>query len=99
MIKHKVLLIVFLVVASVVAPSITQAQSISIAIGDRPYYRGNRYWHDDYEMIWVPGRWAPRRHHWIRGHYVRGVHRSNWRGRGYHRLPHERIHDRVRDRF
>ena len=43
MIKHKLLLICFLIVASVFVPSVTEAQRITIAIGDRPYYRGAHY--------------------------------------------------------
>jgi len=102
MIKHKLLLICFLIVASVLVPSVTEAQRITIAIGDRPYYRGNHYWHNDYQMIWVPGHWSRNRRHWIRGHYTRGVHRRHWRGRGRNYrgdAPHERIRDRIRDRF
>jgi hypothetical protein len=46
--------------------------SVTIAIGDRPYYtRGPGYYVGSAYYVWVPGHWS-RRHPrvWIHGHYV-----------------------------
>lgn len=74
----KKLLLVATLAASVLLPATVPAQSFSIVIGDRPYYRhGPRYWAGDYEMIWVPGHREGR--YWVHGHYLRGEHRRrNW---------------------
>ncbi len=42
--------------------------SVTVAVGDRPYYRGPGYWAGHAYYVWVPGHW--RRGVWIRGHYV-----------------------------
>jgi hypothetical protein len=46
--------------------------SVTIAVGDRPYYRGPGYWSGRVYYVWKPGHWATRdgRKVWIRGHYV-----------------------------
>ena len=63
-----------MIVASILLPATVPAQSFSIEIGDRPYYRhGPRYWTGDYELIWVPGHRSGR--YWIHGHYIRGERR------------------------
>jgi len=84
----KKLLIAALIAVSALPVAAVQAQSFSISIGDRPYYRhGPRYWAGDYEMIWVPGHRSGR--HWVHGRYVRGENRRSYRSR--HR---DRRHDR-----
>jgi hypothetical protein len=89
MIKTK-LLLVAIMATSVLVPAAVQAQSFSIEIGDRPYYRhGPRYWAGDYEMIWVPGHRSHRG--WVHGHYVRGQSR-------HHRRHHDVRFDDRRDR-
>ncbi|HEV2841263.1 MAG TPA: hypothetical protein VGW39_08070 [Chthoniobacterales bacterium] len=93
MIKNK-LLFAALLGASVLLPvAAIPAQSISISIGDRPYYRhGPHYWAGDYQMIWVPGHRSGR--HWVHGRYVRG---ENRRYRSYRRHD-DRRYDRSDDR-
>ncbi len=52
--------------------STTKAISLTIEIGDRPYYtHGPGYWYRHHYYVWVPGHWAWRHHHhvWIHGHY------------------------------
>ncbi|HZS16485.1 MAG TPA: YXWGXW repeat-containing protein [Candidatus Udaeobacter sp.] len=47
--------------------------SVSIAVGDRPYYvRGPGYWYGGAYYVWRPGHWAWRhgRQVWVHGHYV-----------------------------
>ena len=46
--------------------------SVTIAVGDRPYYRGPGYWSGGGYYVWKPGHWAWRygQKVWIRGHYV-----------------------------
>ncbi|MDQ6624590.1 MAG: hypothetical protein M3Y69_00410 [Verrucomicrobiota bacterium] len=64
-------LIGLLIAAAGLAPSLTNAQGLSIEIGDRPYYRhGPRYFSRGRHYVWVPGHWA--RHHriWVHGHYA-----------------------------
>ena len=80
MIKNK-LLLVATIAASILLPATVPAQSFSIEIGDRPYYRhGGRYWAGDWEMIWVPGHREGR--HWVHGQYIRGEHRRrDWERR------------------
>jgi hypothetical protein len=49
--------------------------SVTIAVGDRPYYRGPGYWYGRTYYVWKPGHWVWRNGQqvWIRGHYgVRG---------------------------
>src|SRR6266550_2869331 len=43
--------------------------SVTVAVGDRPYYRGPGYWSGRTYYVWVPGHWS-RTGVWIRGHYV-----------------------------
>jgi hypothetical protein len=78
----KKLLLVATLAASVLLPATVPAQSFSIEIGDRPYYRhGPRYWAGNYEMVWVPGHRSGR--HWVHGHYIRGENRRHWDRRHY----------------
>ncbi len=47
--------------------------SVTIAVGDRPYYsRGPGYWYGGAYYVWRPGHWANRygQQVWIHGHYV-----------------------------
>ena len=46
--------------------------SVSVAVYDRPYYRGPGYWSGNVYYVWRPGHWVWRngRRFWIRGHYV-----------------------------
>ena len=47
-----------------------KAISISIDIGDRPYYiHGARYWSGGVWWCWVPGHWGRYHRVWIHGHY------------------------------
>lgn len=92
---HQKLLIAAIVAASAIVPVATSdAQGISISIGDRGYYRGSSYWHRGSRVYWVPGYWGPRRR-WIHGRYVRRsdpYYRSYYRNRGY-RNPGVRVWD------
>jgi Spy/CpxP family protein refolding chaperone len=81
--KHRFLL-AGVMLASALAASIAAAGSINPAAGDRPYFRGQTYWENDWEMTWVPGHWS-RDHAWIHGHYIRGQQRP------------ARKHDRVQE--
>lgn len=61
---------VLLAGAALLVPE-TQAQRVTISIGDRPYYtRGPSYWDGGVQYYWVPGHRGPRGR-WTRGHYVR----------------------------
>jgi hypothetical protein len=83
----KKLLLVGTLAASILLPATVPAQSFSIEIGDRPYYRhGPRYWAGDYEMVWIPGHRAGR--YWVHGHYIRTARHHHW----------DRHHDRYDDR-
>jgi hypothetical protein len=46
--------------------------SVTIAVGDRPYYRGPGYWSGNVYYVWRPGHWRWRNgvRVWVRGHYV-----------------------------
>ena len=46
--------------------------SVSVAVYDRPYYRGPGYWSGNAYYVWKSGHWVWRngRKVWIRGHYV-----------------------------
>ena len=68
---NRKLLIAAILLASVVVPVATSdAQRITVGIGDRPYYtRGPYYWHDNVRYVWVPGHYS-RRGVWVRGRYV-----------------------------
>ncbi len=51
--------------------SIANALSISIGIGDQPYYvHGPGYWYGGVYYVWVPGHWNRYHTVWIHGHYV-----------------------------
>jgi hypothetical protein len=76
MIKHK-LLLAAIIATSILIPAAVRADSIQIQIGDRPFYNhGERYWDNDYEMVWAPGH-MERGNHWVHGQYVRGQHRQH----------------------
>jgi hypothetical protein len=51
---------------------IANAISISIDVGDQPYYvHGSGYWVGRVHYCWVPGHWrGPFHRFWIHGHYV-----------------------------
>ena len=68
---RKFLIAAMILIASALVPVTTsEAQRITVAIGDRPYYtRGPYYWHDNVRYVWVPGHYS-RRGVWIRGRYV-----------------------------
>ena len=94
MIKHKLLLLALLGASILIPVATVPAQSLSISIGDRPYYRhGPRYWAGDYEMIWVPGHRSGRR--WVHGHYVRSENRRYRSNRRHYRRDYR--HDDRRD--
>ena len=74
----KKLLLLAVIAISLTFGAAVKAAGISVEIGDRPYYsHGPRYWHGDYEMVWVPGHWSEHGHHWVHGHYIRGEHRHH----------------------
>jgi hypothetical protein len=78
----KKLLLAAIAATSIIFPTALPAQEFRIELGDRPYYRhGPRYWEGDYEMVWIPGHWSDRHHHWIHGHYIRGHHRRYYNDR------------------
>jgi len=70
--KTKILIILGMVLAATM-PLAPQAKAVefSIAVGDRPYYHGNYYWHEGFRWYWVPGHYSQSRGHWVAGHYVR----------------------------
>ena len=84
---HRTLLIAAILLASALVPvTKSEAQRITVAIGDRPYYtRGPYYWHDNVRYVWVPGHYS-RRGVWIRGRYVARERRG----------PIDRLHRRHR---
>lgn len=84
---HRRLLIAAVLLASALVPvTKSEAQRITVAIGDRPYYtRGPYYWHDNVRYVWVPGHYS-RRGAWIRGRYVARERRG----------PVDRLHRRHR---
>lgn len=54
----------------VYGPGYVSGGSVSIEIGDRPYYtRGPGYYVGRSYYVWRPGHWN-RRHVWVHGHYV-----------------------------
>ena len=76
---RKLLLIAAIGFAALAPLSNAQAQRITVAIGDRPYYtHGASYWHNGARYVWVPGHRGP--YGWVRGHYV-------VRERRYDRIP------------
>jgi hypothetical protein len=67
----KLILLLIVCLCGFVAPA-TNAQSISINIGDRPYYsHGPGYWSGRAYYVWAPGHWRWRNGHkyWVHGHY------------------------------
>ncbi len=51
----------------------SSAATISIAVGDQPYYiHGPGYYVGPTYYVWVPGHWAIRHGHrvWVHGHYA-----------------------------
>jgi hypothetical protein len=46
--------------------------SVSVAVYDRPYYRGPGYWSHNVYYVWKPGHWGWHNGQrlWSRGHYV-----------------------------
>jgi hypothetical protein len=77
----RILLIALLIAGAAFVPTPSQAQRLSIEIGDRPYYtRGPAYWHRGRQYVWVPGHWARHGRVWIHGHYVirEGGPRRGW---------------------
>jgi len=72
--KNKLILwLVLLLGLCAAAVPATQAISLNIEIGDRPYYsHGPGYWNHGVYYVWVPGHWRVRYHHrvWIHGHYI-----------------------------
>ena len=54
-------------------PGYGYGSSVSVAIGDRPYYvHGRGYYAGRSYYVWRPGHWAVRhgRKVWVHGHYV-----------------------------
>lgn len=90
MIKHK-LLLAAIIATSILIPAAVRADSIKIQIGDQQFHNhGDRYWDNDYEMVWAPGHMGPG-HHWIHGQYTRGQHRQHDSNR--HDDRHDDRHD------
>jgi hypothetical protein len=66
-----VLIAMLLCISGIV--STANAVSVSVAIGDRPYYaHGPYYYVGPVRYVWVPGHSAWRHHQrvWIHGHYI-----------------------------
>ena len=62
-----------LLAAMLCLSGVANAISISIGIGDQPYYtHGPGYWYGGVYYVWVPGHWEWHHHHkvWIHGYYV-----------------------------
>lgn len=95
MIINKLLLVATLATGFLL-PATLPAQSLSIEIGDRPFYRhGPRYYSGNYEMIWVPGHRSGR--YWVHGRYVRGKHRRHSDRRHDYRDDRRDYRDNRRD--
>jgi hypothetical protein len=90
------LLILLAAIASVTAPMVQQAQALefSIAVGDRPYYHGQGYWHQGYHWVWVPGHYSHRWGRWVPGHYVRRGGYNNAYARTHYRHHRVWVNDR-----
>jgi hypothetical protein len=74
------LLIALLIAGAALVPAATNAQHLSIEVGDRPYYtHGAEYTRGGRRYVWVPGHWSPRGHVWIHGHYVVREGGRRWR--------------------
>lgn len=71
MIHKKLLLAAVIAASALVSVATSQAQHLSIEIGDRGYYNhGPYYYANGYRMVWVPGHWG-HHHRWVHGYYVR----------------------------
>jgi len=69
--KLTLLLAAVLTMSGIFATTAT-AISISIGIGDQPYYiYGPGYWSGGVYYVWVPGHWNRYHTVWIHGHYRR----------------------------
>lgn len=84
MVKHnmkRTILILVAAIAALTTPLVpeTQAFSVEIAVGDRPYYHGAGYWHQGYYWVWVPGHYSHRWGRWVPGHYAqRGAYNHSY---------------------
>jgi WXXGXW repeat (2 copies) len=72
--KKLILVLATLLSLSGISATTANAVSVSIAIGDQPYYiHGPGYYVGPVYYLWVPGHW--RWHHghryWVHGYYVR----------------------------
>ena len=70
--KKTALIISALTILSGIFAPAAKAISLSINLGDQPYYsHGSGYWRDGAYYIWIPGHWTWRGHQkvWILGHY------------------------------
>jgi hypothetical protein len=70
--KRLALLCVLLLGICGIAVPMAQAISVSVAVGDQPYYvHGPGYWYGHAYYVWVPGHWRWYHHQrvWIHGHY------------------------------
>jgi hypothetical protein len=86
--KKLVVLLAALVGVSALATS-ASALSLSIEVGDRPYYQGANFWDWGWYYVWVPGHWD-RRHRWVHGYYMR---QGDWNRRHLHKRHNWRHHD------
>ncbi len=72
--KYKLTLILAaLLCVGPLTPTISQAASVVVELGDRPYYsHGPYYWHHRTRYVWVPGHWRWRYGHrvWVHGYYA-----------------------------
>lgn len=72
--KKLALLFAAVLAMSGIFATTADAISISIGIGDQPYYtRGPGYWSGGVYWVWIPGHWDGWRHGhriWIHGHYA-----------------------------
>ncbi len=69
----RTLLVLIATVLSAVPMFSSSAATISIAVGDQPYYiHGPGYYVGPTYYVWVPGHWAIRHGHrvWVHGHYA-----------------------------
>lgn len=87
--KKKLALLLAALMTLSVMGSTAYAISLSISVGDRPYYEGAEFWDWGWRYVWVPGHWD-RHHHWIHGYYMR---QGDWNGRYGHKRHHWRHHD------
>ena len=76
MIKHR-LVLAAVVVTGALAASVVRAEALKIETGDRPYFHGQSFWENDWEMVWVSGHWSNHHHDWVHGHYKRGQYRAS----------------------